>query len=113
MSSSIQPDELQKYANSIRQLEYEIKNTEDKIKDLTYNISCPNSLEVSAFFQKMDRYIRETHDICNIMDEFADELERISAIYRCAAPPFLTLLAALILVLGGNKHVLSLNKLLQ
>lgn len=88
MSDTIQLDELQEYANRIRQLEHEIKYTEDKIKYLTHSIpTYPNGVEINAFLHKMYRYIEETHIACDAMNEFVDNLEQISSILRCAAPP--------------------------
>ncbi len=89
MSDTMQLDELQEYANRIRQLEYEIKHIEENIKYLSHSMpTYLNGLEIKTFLYQMDRYIEETHIVCATMNEFADSVEQISTILKCAAPPF-------------------------
>ena len=67
MSDTMQLDELQEYANRIRQLEYEIKHIEENIKYLSHSMpTYLNGLEIKTFLYQMDRYIEETHKIGTI-----------------------------------------------
>lgn len=79
MTDSLSPEELRECANNIRRLGCEVRNIEKEILNIWHEIdSCSQYINVEKFVIRLQNYLKETHDMCEAIDEYANEIKGVS-----------------------------------